>query len=64
MKTTRDWLTEIPDPEIREKALRNMDEDSANLEAQSISDALLGAFNWSKSPEGHRFWADLAWPEN
>jgi len=53
-RTVREWLETIPCPKWRAAALRNME--SPADEERSLRAALLGAFNWDDSPEGHDAW--------
>lgn len=54
MKTIRQHLESIADPELREAALRNYDgtEDVFAM----IFNALAFSFNYDKTPEGKQFW--------
>jgi len=58
MKTTiLDWLKEIPDAEVREKAIANYDPNFVpNEVANGISDAIDCMCDWFKTPEGHEYW--------
>ena len=66
MKTIKEWLNEIPEPEIREAALRNMDIEKERWygdpielrERETLSRAICCAFTWEDTPEGHDFWQD------
>jgi len=58
-KTIKDWLMELPDG-YRDLAIKNFDEGSLNLTTSSdVADALLGAFDWAASPQGHDFWEQV-----
>jgi hypothetical protein len=59
--TVREWILMIKDEEIRNKALRNMYayqaiESTPGVFAASVSSAILSAFSWKWSPEGHGYW--------
>jgi hypothetical protein len=57
MKSTKQWLNELPDG-YRERALKNLnlDDEAASMEEESIIRALNVSFVWYDSPEGHDFW--------
>ncbi|MBM4044167.1 MAG: hypothetical protein FJ279_03565 [Planctomycetes bacterium] len=63
MKTIRQWFEEYPDPEIRDKLLRdlhrNKDIADSHNKFSSFHEALSSAFVWKDTPEGHHFWSDL-----
>lgn len=59
MKTIKEWLNEIPEPEIREAALRNMDLEYKDVERDCLSDAIHASFSWGSSIEGVDFWRDF-----
>lgn len=54
MKTIKQWLEELPEP-YRTQALENYE----NNKVQSLSFALINAFEWYDTPEGIEYWADL-----
>lgn len=58
MKTIEQWLTELPD-ECRDKALKNMDAFDAKYQVDSLDAAVLSAFDWEQSPEGHNYWSAI-----
>ena len=60
MKTIREWLSELPEP-YRSQALENVDEKFIEYgynknRCKSISTAILYAFDWSLSKQGHKYW--------
>lgn len=56
-KKISEWLTEIEDHEIRQKAISNFDlSTTEDCLEDSLSEAMLGAFDWELSPEGVHFW--------
>lgn len=59
MKTTKDWIDTLPE-DIRERAYKYTKKDmQGNLESM-LSEAILGAFVWAKTSEGHKFWSLVA----
>lgn len=57
MKTTREYLESIADPELREAALRNMEsQDRLRL---NLVDALFASMDWIETPEGAAFWSAI-----
>lgn len=52
MKTTREWLNELPDG-YRELALDNVTHEGNH---RSLAQAIDDSFRWEKTPEGDRFW--------
>ncbi|MBE9490856.1 MAG: hypothetical protein IMY67_11220 [Bacteroidetes bacterium] len=56
LKRTKEWLKAIKDKEVREKALENLTPDTADNLHYEFNEALLDAFNWSDTPEGHGYW--------
>lgn len=68
--TVLDYLNALPDG-IREKALANHTQDSAYRISSkskptsgyivvSMAEALLHAFNWGCSLEGHEYWLEIS----
>lgn len=61
MKTIEEWLREIPDPEIAALALKHcMISDTGGRRVETLRRALLSAFEWKKTPEGHYFWEKVS----
>lgn len=55
-KTIAQWLQELPEP-YRTKALNNSrGRTNRHEEVDSLSTALMCAFFWKESPEGHDYW--------
>ena len=62
--TAREWIELIADPEIREKALANIDNPAItgiylNEKLTSVNYAISYAFRWENSKEGHEYWDNL-----
>lgn len=53
-------LESITLPTIRRAALANADSETLQDDVESVYEALHGAFNWSTTPEGAKFWASVA----
>lgn len=60
VKTTKEWLSELPEP-ARSQALENAQAVTINTLHASLWSALLGAFSWVYSPQGHSYWSAIAW---
>jgi hypothetical protein len=59
MKTKKDWIDTLPE-DIRERAYNYTEKSrQGNLE-YSLFEAILGAFLWDKTSEGHNFWLLVA----
>lgn len=56
MKTIKQYLEEIPDPEIRDLALKNMYQEYAGEWSTSLPAALKRAFLFCRSAEGYDYW--------
>jgi hypothetical protein len=59
MKTIKEWLDMFPEPQ-RSKALANINQPNGVAIAVDAFDAIIGAFDWSSSPEGPEYWAIFA----
>ncbi len=57
-KTIYDWYQELPD-HIRRKALMNARVDICGIKSDSLYDAIAGAFDWEKTPEGKGYWENV-----
>lgn len=57
-KKIKDWLKELKHP-IKNKAITNLNTNIKNLEVESLSSALLIAFNWKTSVEGFDYWDEI-----
>ena len=51
-------LEKLPEP-YRTQAIENLVEDNSHIICRSISDAVIRGFNWSDTPQGLHYWADL-----
>ena len=60
MKTVKQWMEAIASKKVRGQAMRNLYTASADWEAESLYAALKNAFVWYRTPEGFRYWADIA----
>lgn len=59
-KTILEWLKEIPDAEVREKALANhlaAGDCGDIITRDNLAEALHTAFIWEHTPEKHQYWA-------
>lgn len=54
-KTIKEWLQELP-PGYRQLALKNMEEERQEHQADSMHDAINSAFTWVKTKQGLKFW--------
>lgn len=59
-KTIREWADELP-PDVREKFLANLDDKYGTFAATTLTNAILGAFLWFKTPEGNDYWKNVAY---
>jgi hypothetical protein len=60
MNTIKHYLEQIKDPEVRERALRNADNEALKRDDYtSTKNALFGAFIWDDSPEGFDYWNNI-----
>lgn len=57
-KTIREWFNDLPE-DIKEKAIINTPEESLDRIEYSLSKALLRAFTWIESVEGHNYWSRI-----
>jgi len=55
-KTIKEWFESIEDPELREKALKNLEPEKVNVKSSTLSSALWTGFEFSNTPEGYAFW--------
>jgi hypothetical protein len=56
-KTIKEWIEEAEEP-YRTQMLNNTSEDTLKDKAESLLDALYGAFIWENSPEEHEYWSN------
>lgn len=62
MKKIIEWLQTIQDPDVREKAIRNCENDNMNtgdVYVSSLVSAINGGFLWHKTPEGWGYWMKI-----
>lgn len=59
-RTLHEWLESFP-PNLSKLALENSGEepDEMSCKYKSADSALLAAFTWSETPQGHKFWSDI-----
>jgi hypothetical protein len=57
MKTTREWLEELPEP-YRTQALENCK--WLNENCNSLDSAICGAFPWDETSQSDIYWAEVA----
>ncbi len=60
--TILEWLHTIEDVEVRERAVRNYENEMPEevVEPESLEDALFGAFVFMDTPEGSDYWHKIA----
>lgn len=56
MKTISQYLDQIPDKDVRERAKRNMRPENRYRVLDSMPSAIAHAFDWTDSPEGFNYW--------
>lgn len=59
MKTRKEWIDTLPE-DIRKRAYKYTEKDILEDLLYSLFKAILGAFPWSKTSEGHLFWSLVA----
>jgi hypothetical protein len=59
-KTIKEWFESIEDPEIRNKALANMDEKERDRVVYSFKEAIRNGFDWQPTPEGYEYWDKIS----
>lgn len=57
-KTVEEWFNDLEEP-YKTQALENTKDESLKPIAGSMSEALLRAFYWTDSPQGHQYWFNL-----
>lgn len=57
MKTIKEWIESISDPEVRRKALNNTRQPELSIQKYSLHEAFALAFIWNESPEGEEYWS-------
>jgi hypothetical protein len=53
------WFKTIKDPEIRAKAITNINPILINSKSDSLHNSLYDAFRWADSPEEHKYWSEF-----
>jgi hypothetical protein len=56
MKTIKEWFESIEDPQIRNRALRNLDKKDRDGKVGSLENAIRMGFDWQHSVEGYEYW--------
>lgn len=61
MKTQLEWFKQAKADghEWADKAIENLINSYEQIKDTSLANALLGAFEWCESPEGHEFWRNI-----
>jgi hypothetical protein len=59
-KKIKDWFLSIEDPEIRNRALVNMNEKEKDRVVESFRKAIIMGFDWQLSPEGYEYWDKIS----
>lgn len=64
MKTIKDYLEELPEPQ-RSEALQNYDDQKPLMEegdesAENLRQAVSRAFIWSQTPQGVGYWSKIS----
>lgn len=57
-KTVGEWIDLLPDG-YREMAKANASVSSIDIPVEGMADAIGRAFEWSKTPDGRQFWAEV-----
>jgi len=55
--TVKNWLEQIPQKDIRTRALKNLQVERTNDIAKSLEHAVFVAFLWHRTPEKYNYWA-------
>ncbi len=59
MKTIKEWLNELPEPE-RSQAIENMQPDAeGQITARNKAEAVIQAFVFSQTPQGFSYWNNI-----
>lgn len=56
MSTVKSFLEQIPDKQVRERALKNLQTERAGDMANSLEHAIFVAFLWHRTPETFDYW--------
>jgi hypothetical protein len=58
MKTIREHLNDLPEPYRTEALANNRHQFNWDVVYEDdVSEAILGAFNWSDTPQGYEYWS-------
>lgn len=68
MKTVKQYLKGLQNPEVKSRALKNLDNEKAADNVHSLEHAIYWAFGWHLSPEGFNYWKaihhNIKYPDN
>lgn len=59
MKTVREWFMEMLPQDVADKAIKYALDDIIDTESPMLFDALMDAFIWDTTEEGHDYWDDI-----
>jgi DnaJ-class molecular chaperone len=59
-KDLLEWFEDYLPADIAALAINNTDEQRLGEQFESLDAALYGAFVWSKTEQGHKYWDDIA----
>lgn len=59
-KTIHQWILTIEDHNIRRAILMRATQESLADSADTLYEAMSGAFDWSETKEGFAYWANIA----
>ena len=55
MKTREEWLKTIKSKKVRNQALKNLLDEHKDKNEISLSESIIGSFDWLSSPQGHEY---------
>ena len=58
-KTRLRWLQELPEPYHTQAVINTPNGSLSDVGHENRQDALVSAFDWENSPEGHAYWMDV-----
>lgn len=58
-KTRLRWLQELPEPYRTQAVINTPNGSLSDIGNENLQDALVSAFDWENSPEGHEYWMDV-----
>ena len=58
MRTYIDYFHELP-ADVASQAIENTPGYLLAVKEESLKSALLGAFVWQKTPQGHKYWQEI-----